>query len=192
MKSILFCCALCVIHLSCIAKDSEQKEETAIDALEVHCGYDLGEETINSITSSKVKKENFNSTKFTHLEFKMALKLGKKKTNASIRFNCITEGDFSSEPPFLTPTQLIRQEDAGGRYFRHIAWQKKITGNNWDGLIAYSDYFFGDAQKSKTYYYLICRTASKCFDFEIDPTIKLTQREQENALDLIRRISYKK
>jgi hypothetical protein len=191
MKSMWFVYLLCATHLPCVAKDNEQQKANAIDTLRAHCGYDLGKGIKNSIISGKTEERNFDSAKYANLEFKIDLRLLKKKTTANIRFNCITEGKSPSEPQSLTPAQLIQQEDAGGRYFRHIAWQQRISGDNWSGLVAYSDYLFGDGQKSPTYIYFICQARSQCFDFEISPAVKLTSKEREIALGLVRKISYK-
>lgn len=190
MKSVGIAWAIFAIHTAGYANEDEFLKLTAVDRLKIECGYDLGEQMVGSIISGEVKEGDFNSEKYINFNFQIDLKLLQKKTTGSISFNCILNEPSAKYENSLTPAQLIQQEDAGGRYFRNIAWQRKISGRNWSGLIAYSDYLFGDGQKSLTYNYLICPAALQCFSFEIDPKIKLTSKERGVALSLIKKISF--
>lgn len=192
MKSVSIVWMVLALHLSCNAKATDFSRPTAADRLKIECGYDLGEEITREIISEEIKEGVFDSAKYVNFDFRINLRILQKEVAAKIVFNCIDEGSPVSYKKSLTPVQLMRQEDAGGRYFRHVAWQRKIHGRNWSGLIAYSDYLFGDGQKTPTYTYLICRAQSLCFNFEIDPRDKLTSREREAVLDLIKGISYEK
>lgn len=192
MKSVLIFWMLVAFHLSCNAKDAEFKKSIAADRLKIECGYDLGEKITKGILSEQIKESVFDSRKYVSFDFRIQLTLLQKDVAASIVFNCVDETAAAPNQENSTPVQLMQQQDAGGRYFRHIAWQRKISGRNWSGLIAYSDYLFGDGQKSSTYTYLICRAALQCFSFEIDPRVRLTAKEREAALDLIKSISREK
>lgn len=192
MKSVSILWMVLALHLPCNAKATDFSSPTAADRLKIECGYDLGEEITREIISEEIKEGVFDSAKYVNFDFRINLRILQKEVAANIVFNCIGEGSRAPSKKSLTPIQLMRQEDAGGRYFRHVAWQRKIHGRNWSGLIAYSDYLFGDGQKTPTYTYLICRAQSQCFNFEIDPRDRLTSREREAVLDLIKDISYEK
>lgn len=192
MKSAWIAWAFFIVHISCGAKGGSFGPEVSVaNRLKHECGYDLGEEIVGSIVSEEVKQGVFHAGRYISFEFQINFGPLKKKTVARILFNCTSEGSSAPYGQLLTPAQLIQREDAGGRYFRHVAWQKKISGRNWSGLVAYSDYLFGDGQKSLTYTYLICPISLQCFYFEINPQIRLTSKEREAGLDLMRGISYK-
>lgn len=180
------------VHFSCNAQEGEFGKSTAAERLETECGFDLGERIKRAIASEKVSEINLNSMRYVNIEFQINLNILKKKTTARISFNCAIDGKITSNSNSPTPAQLIRQQDVAGRYFRHVAWQRKIAGNNWRGLIAYSDYLFGDGQKSETYSYFICLPTSQCFGYEVDPEVRLTSQEREIAIRLIEGVSRKK
>lgn len=160
-----------------------------IQNFEKNCKYFFGDKIKNLITFQKVDKFIFNDIDHQSFEFHLKIKLNKKITEAKLEFTCPSK---IVELPTKMPEQIIKEEDAGGRYFRHVAWQREIHGNNWQGIIAYSDYLFGDSEKIPTYDYLVCQKYSQCFSYSINTDPKLNAHEIESALGLLKTIKFSK
>ena len=91
-----------------------------------------------------------------------------------------------------SPREVIQDEDSGGRYFRHVAWEKKFPAENWPAVVAFSDYVFGDGRKSKTDFFLVCHATAPipCFSFEVNQERKLTKNDKLQIIAFIRKISF--
>lgn len=92
----------------------------------------------------------------------------------------------------MSPRELMAQEDTGGRYFKHVKWQKDVAGLNWKGRVAYADYILGDGIISFSSSYLICPAVKENFCVKIDikhPT-KPTSLEQLFFWNLIQEFKY--
>ena len=176
---------LMVFHLSCLA--SPAVENSAVDIKNLFCGYDLGKEIKKSIVSQKTIQNGNNYS----INIKIKYRHNKKETTALLILSCPVSIDSIQPIAFQEPRDMVALEDAGGRYFRHIAWERKIEGINWQGLIAYSDYIFGDGEKSLTYDYYICPRKSYCFEFKIESSLKLSLHERENILQSLKKMEYK-
>jgi hypothetical protein len=85
---------------------------------------------------------------------------GKGKNEAiRLQLSCPVGEEVSSgiSERISKPSVQIAAEDAGGRYFRHVAWEGSIKGANWEGVAAHIDYLFGDGVRSPQTQYLVCQ-----------------------------------
>lgn len=186
MKNTIF--ILLLFILSPVYADNLDKVNLDfIQYFEKKCHYSFDDKIIDSIISHRDKQISIDEIEYTIFEFDLKIKLKEKITEAKLEFSCPS---LDIEIPDHTPEQIIKEEDAGGRYFRNIAWQKEIYGNNWKGLVAFSDYIFGDSGKIKTYDFLICQKYSPCFSYSINIEPQFKKQEREMALDHIKSIRY--
>lgn len=99
-------------------------------------------------------------------------------------------GDSPSQ--FLTARQVVEQEDAGGRYFRHILSQFDVRGSDWSGTIAYVDYQLGDGIKTKLNIYFVCQNRSDAPCFRVfSPEWPHGTEEQNNLKKIIKTLSFR-
>lgn len=153
-----------------------------------YCPISLGGEIENALISSEMSSLGSEDKKYTLFNLKIKIKINKKTSYANIIIGCYSE---NKTRPSKNPTEELRQEDSGGRYYHNIAWQRDIHGSNWKGLIAFSDYLFGDGEKIATYNYYICPIALPCFIYEIETEPVLTPKERDLAIEIIKKIKYK-
>lgn len=167
------------------------------------CKFSIPVDTRNNVIGSI--KEELSGGAF-RLVFLISLGLKESSPKGRISFSCSSRQTNSStyEPPqrgiggennkirTLTPREIIREQDSGGRYFRHVAWEKKIGGSNWPANVAFSDYLFGDGKKSYTNFYLICHAelAVPCFEFSDEKTTRPSRKASLQILNFIREISF--
>jgi hypothetical protein len=79
------------------------------------------------------------------------------------------------------------QEDSGGRYCRHVVWQREYEGVGWVGTIAYVDSLYGDGTRQDIpEFILVCPAISglTCFTLEIR-TGRLKEKESEEIPPLL-------
>lgn len=117
-----------------------------------------------------------NSTpSITTVRFDAVVSLNDKRYGAKLLFEC-ARGPLETLPK--SPGAQIDEENSGGRYFRHVAWERDYDGASWKGKLAYVDYIFGDGQQNKVHQYLICRAPDyrACFNIEISLRAEPTAR----------------
>lgn len=188
MKKTIFA-ILFAISLPAFSEVPAGEDMNLLRDFKKECNYYFDDGIIKSIVSQDVGILSFEKKQYKVFKFRMKIKLEKKLTEAKLETTCPSA---STDSPAKTPRQIIKEEDAGGRYFRHIAWEREISGKNWAGLVAYSDYLFGDSEKSTTYDYLICSKNSQCFSYSINKKPRLTAKERDAALDIFKSINYLK
>jgi len=93
----------------------------------------------------------------------------------------------SGERVPLTARGEIANEDSGGRYSRHVVWERRYSGSNWSGTIAYVDSIFGDGSRLRIPAYIL--TCPKdvgltCFSLEFERN-DLTSEEVDEIPNLI-------
>lgn len=152
-----------------------------------HCPILLGDEIEKSLVSHEIITLGTEDKKYTLFNLKIKIKINKKTSYAEIKIGCYSD---NKARPSKDPKEELKQEDSGGRYYHNIAWQRKIHGNNWEGLIAFSDYLFGDGRKIPTYNYNICPAKLPCFSYEIETRPSLTPKERDSAIEIIKKIRY--
>jgi hypothetical protein len=86
---------------------------------------------------------------------------------------------------------VIEQEDAGGRYFRHVASQALVEGRNWRATVAAIDYEFGDGQKERVNQYLACDAvaARPCLSVTVSKPSHLTSESASAVRTMIERVA---
>ncbi|WP_162407897.1 hypothetical protein, partial [Pseudoxanthomonas jiangsuensis] len=126
----------------------------ALDTARTECGYELGglETRILTAQAIAVGKEGFQQI------YTLEWRKEARRFRATMTLNCDPNGlyEFDSSTPVLTPQYLIAEEDSGGRYMRHVGWQKLALAENWTALVAYIDYIFGDGDRTNTCDFLAC------------------------------------
>jgi len=184
--SYLFWVALVAGTMSSVAhaqispggKPDLQKE---VAALEAHCGYALDPVLQANVTAfqSDVKNNIFS------IRFSLNMRPGKRLVAADLTFGCFVPGSsmVHDAGAGTTASEEIALEDAGGRYARHVAWERSYEGVNWGGTIAYADAIAGDGQRQPIPgYFLVCpspdRPNSACFSLEVRKP-RLTKRESD-------------
>ncbi|MBS77811.1 MAG: hypothetical protein CMO32_19070 [Variovorax sp.] len=73
-------------------------------------------------------------------------------------------------------------EDAGGRYFRHVAWQRRINGPRWTGQWAFIDSLQGDGARSAINAYLMCFTSRSNICIHMELQNPVLARNAQNTL----------
>ncbi|HMC99429.1 MAG TPA: hypothetical protein VKH37_04720, partial [Ferruginibacter sp.] len=115
----------------------------AADLLGELCGYSLDNSILEKVKSSSIGFEN----NVFRAEFLLELKPVDRYLKASLYFGCFLPGKDSMGSKIgvpLTARGEIANEDSGGRYARNVVWERKYTGLNWIGTMAYVDSIFGD------------------------------------------------
>lgn len=162
----------------------------AVNLLRESCGYSLDISLLDSVKSSKV---SFEGDVF-HAEFYVELKPVGRNLMASLSFACFLPGkdlSGSDEDAPLTARREIAEEDSGGRYARHVVWERRYSGLNWTGTIAYADSVFGDGVARKIpAYFMTCpeKVGLACFSLEFEKN-DLTSKEINEVQNLIHEIS---
>jgi hypothetical protein len=87
----------------------------------------------------------------------------------------------------LSPKALIESEDAGGRYARIVAWQRRLPSKQWSADVAYVTSVMGDGHREPVNQFLVCdkAVAKPCITAELDQRTTLTSSQQEGVLKLL-------
>lgn len=88
---------------------------------------------------------------------------------------------------------IIEEEDAGGRYARHVATERRVRSSNWQGTVAHVDSLVGDGQRSPMTFLLACdrKLARPCFEVHVEPAVRATQgRRLDPIYELMRSVSH--
>ncbi|EDT03663.1 hypothetical protein BamIOP4010DRAFT_2822 [Burkholderia ambifaria IOP40-10] len=150
------------------------------------CGYSLDNSILEKVKSSSVSFEN----NVFRAEFLLELKPVDRYLKASLYFGCFLPGKDSMGSKIgvpLTARGEIANEDSGGRYARNVVWERKYTGLNWIGTMAYVDSIFGDGSSRKIpAYFMTCPKVADlpCFSLEFERN-DLVGREVDRIQDLI-------
>ena len=158
----------------------------AISLLRELCGYSLDNSMLNKVKSSKSR---FESDVF-HADFYLELTPAGRRLMASLSFACVVKQkdmNGSGERVPLTARGEIANEDSGGRYSRHVVWERRYSGSNWSGTLAYVDSIFGDGSRLRIPAYIL--TCPKdigltCFSLEFERD-DLTSEEVDEISNLI-------
>ena len=151
------------------------------------CGYSIRGKALNNI-------KNIESTTNNGIQINKistTLLVDNKNILARINISCYNPTPHTTEEPTSAKLE-IEKEDAGGRYYRIINWEKEIHGSNWQGTMTYVNSIFGDGHRSAVPdQFLACPKASNnpCFYVNIGPSTPLSKRESMQIKNLIKDIS---
>jgi hypothetical protein len=186
--------------------------DEGLELLANDCGLSFAQSTHKRVTA--VTRHNGRPPFY---QLHMALQLGPTSTATvgHVIFNCRTSGSEGKgptgaqvstqvpaqapqRPPAadsapVSPKRILQDEDAGGRYFRHVKWERKFVATHWQGVVVYSDYSFGDGQKTITAYYLACQTELRlpCIEFVMTPDAKKDSLQHRRVLDFLAQVSWR-
>jgi hypothetical protein len=193
-------------NLSLSASVAAQTQDTAVAEglalLSSACKLSLAQTQHHQIKAAH--KVNVQGARF-RLELDFQLGSGPSAMAGKLQFNCNsdrgTAGVPSDVPPHLTKdgtasssvsaAKVVKDEDSGGRYFRNVKWERRIEAANWQGTVAYADFTFGDRQKTKTSFYLVCEAKLQipCFELTLQPGQQNEQPRHRRVLAFVREIS---
>jgi hypothetical protein len=130
------------------------------------------------------------------------------KAKIQVVFNCAAQGKRIAQDAGLAPAQngsspvgaeigmsaaaIIGEEDAGGRYFRNVAFERVVLGANWKGTLAYVDGMFGDGHRTPMTFILVCDNALSrpCIQVSVEPAIQRPGKKLEPIFELVRSIAH--
>lgn len=171
---------------------SPSMASSIVSALEISrnkCGYDLTDLRANILDV----ETNYADANIFQQTYSIRWKGKTADIQASLTLDCATSKSSAPNPstPVLTPKELIAEEDSGGRYMRHVAWQRLLEAVNWSATVAYIDYTFGDGQRAPTRDFIMCNRgiATPCITFSIVTPITLTTDDIMSALSILDKIS---
>lgn len=173
-----------------------------LDRIKIECGFDLQRWLMTSTVGAQV--EPMGSNGFRAL-IDVQPKNWTAKAKIQFAFNCpiraqkSLRGDaLASKPIESIPSKgtsaraVIEDEDAGGRYARHVASERAICAANWQGTVAYVDSLFGDGQNTPMTFLLACdaQLSRPCIEVHVKPTIHLRGKKLESIFELLRNIGH--
>jgi hypothetical protein len=180
------------------ASGSADAASDVVETLRASCQYEIG-------ASKDVRFLGFGEEASTEtskrLTAKFQLTVRGKSLNGTMTFVCpktadaqgINAAEVSSasdpgsfEVP-LSPKALIESEDAGGRYARIVAWQRRLPSKLWSADVAYVTSVMGDGHREPVNQFLVCgkAVAKPCITAELDQRTTLTSSQQEGVLKLL-------
>lgn len=152
------------------------------------CGFDLSL-ILDSISSVKVMPFSLEGREFV---FELKWKVRGTEFHGELLLACSGKDVKPDQTSGVTePKALINDEDSGGRYFRHVAYQVELQAINWKAMLASVDFVVGDNARSPVNEYLICDATimKPCM------TVKLIMPRRSNmaagraVTDLIKKIA---
>jgi hypothetical protein len=183
------------------AQESPSLAAEHLDLLSSHCHFALPETLRKSVLSSSRKDY---ASGYVQFSFLIAFTEKAPQLRGQVSFNCIDQtkvAPLTITSPNITsekvknlrpkkPSVIIREEDAGGRYFRHLAWERKLRAANWVANVAFSDYTFGDGQRSGSSFYLVCHAdvIDRCFEIASEDGTSHSRSETLQVLKFLSKI----
>lgn len=192
MKAIAryrFGCALLLCGLGHIAAAETVGIDDGLSAARTHCGYDLTE-LKPVLIAANVESSSSSGMAIT---FRLRSKSQAQSIAAQLSINCSsspinTEGQADVVPDARA---VIQEEDAGGRYFRHVASQRLVQSRNWRANVAVVDYVEGDAQRVRSNDVLACNAdaLAPCISLQVDKPLRLSNKSMKLIYSMIERIA---
>lgn len=184
-----FGCALLLCGLGHVAAAETIGIDDGLSAARTHCGYDLSELKPFLIAANV---ESFPSSGMV-ITFRLKSKSQAQSIAAQLSINCAsssinTEGKGEVVPDART---VIQEEDAGGRYLRHVASQRLVQSRNWRANVAVVDYVEGDAQRVRSNDVLACNAdvLAPCISLQVDKPLRLSNKSMKLIYSMIERIA---
>jgi hypothetical protein len=187
-----------VIQAAPVSSVAENRSSQAIEAIRNDCHVDVGpSETFRVLDVVEVDSNGKNRT----LKVRFRATVRGKALNGDMTFVCPMTDEAQGrgtpdrrpasesggpEGP-LSPKALIESEDAGGRYVRIVAWQRRLPSKLWSADVAYVTSVMGDGRREPVNQFLVCdkAIAKPCILAELDQRAMLTSSQQEGVLKLL-------
>lgn len=192
MKVIALCrfgCALLLCGLGHLAAAETVGIDEGLRVARTHCGYDLTELKPSLIAANV---ESFSSSGIA-ITFRLKSKIQAQPVAAQLSINCAVSPSNSERQGEVVPDAraVIQEEDAGGRYFRHVASQRLVPSRNWRASVAVVDYVEGDAQRVRSNDVLACNAdaLAPCISLRVDKPLRLSNRSLNLIYSVIERIA---
>ncbi len=181
--SLLLCC------LSQVTAAETVDINDALAITNARCGYDLSGLSPTLIAASV---EPFSPSGIKVI-FRLKLKSQTQRISAQLSISCADPlNNFTSDGESVPDAKsVIQDEDAGGRYFRHVASQKLVQGRNWRANVAVVDYALGDAQQVRKNELVACNAdaVSPCISLSVIKPQRLSGKDLKLAYSMIERIA---
>ncbi|WP_143100163.1 hypothetical protein [Variovorax sp. 770b2] len=186
----------CLLFFSLIAPAHSQlrmNREKFSENIKSGCGLKFDRETVEKIENSSISASKIDGQNYISAEFTLKIREAKKELEARVDVYCSVQGDSPEiSKSFVAPRDQIEQEDSGGRYYRHVAWQRNASGINWKGQVAHVDALHGDGAVLPVNFYLICLRVkgNSCIHIDVQPPRTATGKVQSALMKMIGRIEY--
>lgn len=178
---------LCCLSLT--AKGEQFDISNALELSKSLCGYELNQlQPALSILSIKRFPPDG-----VQLIFDVNLVEKSKALTAQMTISCVgpTNNSIQTSDSVPDAQAVIQEEDAGGRYFRHVASQTLINGQNWRASVAAIDYLLADGQRVDKNEIVACNAdvISPCIFFSISKPKRLSKSYLKLAHSMIEKIA---
>ncbi|WP_157378108.1 hypothetical protein [Burkholderia ubonensis] len=185
MRAIFSAWMVGSIFYGVVAAHPASKEDVIVannlNLLREQCGYSLDKSIVSRVESSESSVEG----DIFRIYFKIKIVPINRPMFAVLSFGCqspVPDSLDDDGKARVTAREEIAEEDSGGRYFRHVAWQRNFNNQNIIGTIAYIDSLFGDGVAQKiSGYFVTCpnRSDLTCFSLEFQGEANLTREEAD-------------
>jgi hypothetical protein len=167
----------------------------AMTRVKNQCGFDLSGPLASIATDVSV--EQIEGKGFRAV-FEVKPARWNERSKVLVTFNCADKRQGATPPEELasqeskSASEVIEEEDAGGRYGRRVASQRPITASNWRGTVAYVDGLLGDGQLSPMTLLLACdsKLARPCIEVRVQPAIPRPDRKLDPIYELLQSIAH--
>jgi hypothetical protein len=172
-------------------------EEETSNILRHECKVDLGKKFNKFVVDSEIE----NKSKYTAINLSLSIKLKTKLIVGKMSFSCAKtlennadkaidqkKSEFLTSNVIVSAEEIIKLEDAGGRYYRIVSWEKEVISNSNRWSVAYVNSIFGDRIKSKIPdFFLACPSSQRlsCVNLEITNRVFLTDGEKHALIKSI-------
>ena len=186
----------CLLFLSLIAPAYSQKKmdgEEFSENLKAKCQLGFDKEIIARIKNAGIISLKIDGHDYISAEFALKIREAKKEVEVRVNIYCSAQGNpVKNSKTYATPRTLIEQEDSGGRYYRHVAWQRNVSGINWKGRIAHVDYLKGDGTALPKNFYMVCLEidGNLCLEIDVTPPRWATRKARSTVMKMIGRMTY--
>lgn len=186
----------CLLFFSLVAPAYSQQRmsgEAFSESLKSKCRLRFGDEIIEKIENAGIVESRIDGRDYISAEFTLKIREARKEAQARVDVYCSAQGSFPEiKKSLATPREQIEQEDSGGRYYRHIAWQRNTAGINWKGQIAHVDALHGDGDVLPTNFYLVCLKVegNLCLQIDVQPPRTAKRKVHLTVMKMISRIEH--
>lgn len=187
---------LCLLLLLFIAPAYSQEQMNGkgfFENLKSKCRLGFDEEVVGRIKNSGFVASKIDGRDFISTEFTLKIRETEKTVEVRVNIYCMAKEDSQEIPEIsMTPREQIEQEDSGGRYYRHVAWQKRISGINWKGKAAHVNALHGDGEVLPVNFYLVCLkvNGNPCLQINVQPPRTAIRKVHSTVMKMISRIEY--
>lgn len=187
---------VCLLFISLIAPAYSQQrmnKEEFSEAIKSKCRLGFDGKIVEKMKNTGIVESKINGRDYFSAEFTLKIREAKKEAQARVGVHCSAQGNtpkIKKSP--ATPQEQIEQEDSGGRYYRHVAWQRNTFGINWKGQIAHVDALHGDGEVLSMNFYLVCLKVegNLCLQIDVQPPRTATRKVHSTIMKMIGHIEH--